>query len=474
MGYLDCPVGPMPPRLIGRRRRFSVTAPALEQLAAYLKAEDCPELVHAAIHGELPFDQHPDPRARRARSPASSTAHSASALAAIIFGLLATRDVPFINVDTHMLQLAGHSNFADRREEVPAICERVAALLVGPSVPPVEAVVVDICGLPERVAVVDGWTLHPVTDPVMPVEFPGYGSDLSDLHGRARCALLVHPDGITDRLREPDDGDRVLSLPLLVLNLGSRSAVRAVTAYRLVPGREVGYDRQRSASQYLPGEVARWHPHPGTPSYVRSSLVLDAYSSAALPGFMRELGKLLQLIRSEHAKSYRRLLDAADRFLTLSYHRFEPPPAHSHHSRPFMHASDAAARLAGCAELLLLAGQKTDLTRTLSQRAAILVGRGDDARIGIHELAVKMYAMRSAYVHVGSLKAADRVPVDDLRELVRQILIGWIVLTALHGPDLLRILDAALLSTSLRDREIEEPLRSFWSACDAPVVSIGA
>ncbi|THA79781.1 hypothetical protein [Streptomyces sp. A0592] len=77
------------------------------------------------------------------------------------------------------------------------------------------------------------------------------------------------------------------------------------------------------------------------------------------------------------------------------------------------------------------------------------------------------YSARSKYVHGEVLRGQEEseklAALRDLRLIVRQVVLRWLVLTPCDTEDLAPLLDAAAASTG-RERAIDEPLRAFFRA----------
>ncbi|MDT7847387.1 HEPN domain-containing protein [Streptomyces justiciae] len=85
----------------------------------------------------------------------------------------------------------------------------------------------------------------------------------------------------------------------------------------------------------------------------------------------------------------------------------------------------------------------------------------------VENMVQKAYSARSKYVHGDALKDQDEserlTDLRNLRLLVRQIVLRWLVLTPYDLGDLASLLDAAADGTG-REHAIDEPLRAFFSA----------
>lgn len=103
-----------------------------------------------------------------------------------------------------------------------------------------------------------------------------------------------------------------------------------------------------------------------------------------------------------------------------------------------------------------------DLRRRTSQRAAILIGINDAARLAVQDVVYSAYAVRNKIAHGDELDSLQlRTASEDMRKVLRTALIAGVAL----GPvdDLGTLCDRALLSHSILDDKIREPLKSVLS-----------
>ena len=111
----------------------------------------------------------------------------------------------------------------------------------------------------------------------------------------------------------------------------------------------------------------------------------------------------------------------------------------------------------------LLAGDDHDhgeLTRKVSQRAAILAGESDARRLEIEQLVRDAYSARSAYAHGGTPKKELDLP--ELRKVVRRCLLTRLVIGDPVGDcPLSKLADQALLAHEVLDRCIRQPFSEF-------------
>jgi hypothetical protein len=111
----------------------------------------------------------------------------------------------------------------------------------------------------------------------------------------------------------------------------------------------------------------------------------------------------------------------------------------------------------------LLAGDEpdhTELTRKVSQRAAILAGKDDAQRLEVERLVRGAYGTRSEYAHGTTPK--KEVDLPKLRRVVRRCLLARLVIGD-PTPDgaLRQVADQALLSHEVLERCVHQPLNEF-------------
>lgn len=104
---------------------------------------------------------------------------------------------------------------------------------------------------------------------------------------------------------------------------------------------------------------------------------------------------------------------------------------------------------------------KTELTRKMVQRAAVLAGANDEDRRSVAALIRDAYRARSSYAHGG--EPAD-IDLPGLRRVVRDCVLARLVLgDPTHtGETLTSLADAALLDHNVLAEQIRRPIREFW------------
>jgi hypothetical protein len=100
---------------------------------------------------------------------------------------------------------------------------------------------------------------------------------------------------------------------------------------------------------------------------------------------------------------------------------------------------------------------KGDLSRKVSQRAAVLLGADDDERVAVARTIATAYSVRSTVAHGSAVRKPDlEALVPTLYDYLRRTLCRLIIL----GPDFdpATECDTALLSVQARDERIHEPV----------------
>jgi len=110
--------------------------------------------------------------------------------------------------------------------------------------------------------------------------------------------------------------------------------------------------------------------------------------------------------------------------------------------------------------------EKTELTRKVSQRAAVLAGVDDQDRLAVEAAVRAAYGARSAYAH-GSEPADIDLPA--LRRVVRDCVLARLILgdPPAQGDSLAQLADIALLDQAALADHVRGPIGAFWAAVDA-------
>jgi hypothetical protein len=354
------------------------------------------------------------------------------------------------------------SSFEDRIPDCSAIARRVATHLAAVEPPHAEAVVVDVSGSLPRLDLGQGWILASYDDPIMPIEINESDRDLEHLHRHRKLAVLVRDNQPGSGLHSQADS-RSLSWPLAVLNLALERPVRALTAYRMIPGGALlHYENDLVfGTCFVPAEIARWDPRPDHIT-ARTWPPLGAGQRSAVARLARKLDRNIndgQLQRWQLAQFWH----VIDRLLTVSYHTSDRQlPEGEHEPLPFMDPTEATVQLvAGLEGLFDDEGVHSEITRRLAQRAAVLTARTALDRTAIRDRISRHYGIRSDRAH-GSSTSVKPADVPDLRDLVRRAVIGWAALAPSYGTKraMAKALDDALMSPTI-DRHITTLISDF-------------
>jgi Apea-like HEPN len=246
-------------------------------------------------------------------------------------------------------------------------------------------------------------------------------------------------------LRRPT---HLLWQPLLALSLFDNPVIQLWARYQLEPGRRI--DKLFDAVQwriFTPDGVTQID-QPDTGEFG------SGIDTPMLRRFLTELAPLLRReLRSKKAGT--RLQRCAEHFLTAG--------DHAHGEGEVLSELNAETVLHYVIALEgLLAGSDSigELTRKVSQRAAVLAGEDDAQRLEIEELVRDAYAARSKYAH-GSTPT-DELDLPRLRAVVRRCLLTRIVIgDPIRDVPLHVMADRALLSQEALERSIRQPFRDF-------------
>ncbi|MFH9888031.1 hypothetical protein ACH4OQ_38185 [Streptomyces luteogriseus] len=343
---------------------------------------------------------------------------------------------------------------------------RAFGSICGPQLPEWEYICVNVALDGAPCVDVGGWqlaTFDYATDPALPLTgAPGVGGDLLAprvLHEMYGFGLLRRALG-NDPVPVDDNGPRVLVWPLLALNLALEAPVVAGRRYLVEPGRRV-------LGPHLgwpdPSEVARWG-YTFAPGRPWPSYVINRTHESEVAAFCRAF---LAGVSRLDARRRDQLARAADHFLFVKCHVLGEAEGSAPASS--LHLSEAAFRLTAALECLLTGGDggRSDLSRKVQQRAAVLVGEDDDDRLQVRNTVGAGYAARSAYVHGDKEKESD---LQALQRVVCRVLVHWVVqathcaqLSGRHTgrEGLVNLLDDALLSGGLHQEHVAGPRDAF-------------
>ncbi len=355
------------------------------------------------------------------------------------------------------------------------LAAELAAYLAGPAVPVwdyaiIDADVADV----GRIPVVDGWELVTPTaaDLAGVVGVPSaarYVGRLSfnlDLYGGLAMLRRVDPEG------KPHGGfviywnlrpSHALWQPLLALSLFQNPVVHLWAQYDVEPGRRVDvlFDRVYTEP---------WTPDGVTEIEVvrRGDYEIDESNAPRLRRFLAHLAALLDRAIAQPAKPTKASRERAARLRRIAEHFLTAgEDAHGEGGVLSEFNADAVLHYVIALEAVLTGddSDKTDLTRKVVQRAAVLAGTSDDDRRAVAALVLDAYRARSSYAHGG--EPAD-VDLPGLRRVVRDWVLARLVIgdPTSTGETLASLADAALLDHELLAEHVRRPVGDFWDAAN--------
>jgi Apea-like HEPN len=151
-----------------------------------------------------------------------------------------------------------------------------------------------------------------------------------------------------------------------------------------------------------------------------------------------------------------RLQRCAEHFLIAGEHTYDEGEAVPGEE------DDAILHYVIALEVLLGGREGGDLTRKISQRAAILVGTNDAERLAIRRLVSDAYGARSKYAHGDDPSKIGKIDLAKLRRAVRHCILARLILgdPTQAGP-LHELADRALLSHRELQNQIRRPCDEF-------------
>ena len=285
--------------------------------------------------------------------------------------------------------------------------------------------------------------------------------------------VMFQLPGDPDVLESPDAGhpDRQLWQPLialslydhpLALRLHGNPILRVWAWYRIEPRRRTD-TLFESVPRTPDGET-------DIERLLTGAFQLDA--AEMLRRFLEELSPLLTAALSTQAekkagkakeRAANQLRRCAEHFLTASDAHREAEVSTQQNAYAVLHYVIA---LEG-----LLTGDdddRSDLTRKVSQRAAVLAGSNDAKRLEIGRLVREAYSARSAYAHGDKLDKIVKVDLAELRRVVRRCILTRLILgDPTPAGRLHELADRALLSHDELQSQIRHPFDEFtqrWQA----------
>jgi Apea-like HEPN len=382
--------------------------------------------------------------------------------------------------------------------DLPAVARDLAGYLADPPVDIWDYVLIDAIGaLQDPIPVVDGWELvTPSADELrmlLPLPSTAFDQDRPfdpDDYGELAMLRRVNRDagpqkGIAvplDFLESLDVGhperqlwqplialslyDHPLALKLydhpIALSLDGNPILRVWAWYRIEPRRRT--DKLFEAVPRTPD---------GETDIER--LLTGAFDLELAPmlRFLEELSPLLTAALSTQAenKAEKKAKEkAADQLRRCAEHFLTASDAHREGKVSPLQNADAVLHYAIALEVLLGDDDHSDLTRKVSQRAAVLAGANDDHRLTIEQLVRDAYSARSAYAHGGKRDKIAKVDLAKLRRVVCRCILTRLILgdpTRLILGDPIRaarlheLADRALLSHDELQSQIRHPFEEF-------------
>ncbi len=269
----------------------------------------------------------------------------------------------------------------------------------------------------------------------------------------------------------PDVGhpERLLWQPLIALSLYDNPFLRLWAWYRIEPRRRT--DTLFDSVPRTPGgetDIER---------FLTGAFDLDA--APMLRRFLEELSPLLTAALSTQAenKAEKKAKEkAADQLRRCAEHFLTATDAHREAELSPQQNADAVLHYVIALEGLLGDDDRSDLTRKVSQRAAVLTGGNDDNRLTIEQLVRDAYSARSEYTHSGKRDKIVKVDLAKLRRVVCRCILTRLILgdptrLILGDPTraarLYELADRALLSHDELQSQIRHPFDEFaqrWQA----------
>jgi hypothetical protein len=252
----------------------------------------------------------------------------------------------------------------------------------------------------------------------------------------------------------PDHPERLLWQPLTALSLYANPVLRSWAWYRIEP---------RRRTDKLFDSVERT-PDGKTDIERLLTWAFDEDAAPMLRRFLEELSPLLTAaLSTQGAKKVKEKAKerAANRLRRCAEHFLMAGNAHREGEVFPQQNADAVLHYVIALEGLLAGddSDRGDLTRKVSQRAAVLAGDNDADRLEIEQLVRAAYNARSAYAH-GS--EPSKINLADLRGVVRRCILTRLILGDPTPAGPLHVLaDRALLSHDELQSQIRRPFDEF-------------
>jgi hypothetical protein len=365
--------------------------------------------------------------------------------------------------------------------DLQAVASDLAGYLAGPATDIWDYAIFDGHGtLQDPIPVVDGWELvTPSADElrlVLPLpSTAAYQPDQPfDPDSYRRLVMLRHVvrDGTPQRgpalhwdylyslgLGRPQW--ELLWQSLTVLSLYANPVLRLWARYRIEPRRRTDklFDSVDWEIWSPDGEAEIETPRTG-------AFDLDAHDAPMLRRFLDALSPCLtaaldtqgtkKVKKRAKEEAANRLQRCAEHFLIAGEHTYDEGEAVPGEE------DDAILHYVIALEVLLGGREGGDLTRKISQRAAILVGTNDVERLAIRRLVCDAYKARSDYAHGNKPSMIGKIDLAKLRRVVRHCILARLILgdPTQVGP-LHELADRALLSHSELQNQIRRPFDEF-------------
>jgi hypothetical protein len=251
--------------------------------------------------------------------------------------------------------------------------------------------------------------------------------------------------------------------PLLPLMLWQRVVVRVEASWAVEPRRRIDVLHNNAHIDYLGEGDQEGHKRGAYGVYDEPDVAALAAFAAAVDGKVENIltpasGRQRTPVR------IRRLQRSAEHLVQASQRSFYvgEPRDDSERDEILLHYVIAIESL--------LATEKNELTRRVSQRAAALFPADDD-RLFVAKTVKDAYANRSRYAHGDATKEYN---IEQIREVALAVMLRWIVLQATTpDPDeLLNLLDLSLLSDAERRKVVVERQKEFFERLDTPMQSL--
>jgi Apea-like HEPN len=243
--------------------------------------------------------------------------------------------------------------------------------------------------------------------------------------------------------------------PLLLLSLFENPVLQLWARYQVEPGRRIDklFDDVEWEVRALDADTDFEQPRTG-----------DFGESANLPTLRRFLFELAPQMPEDPSHQANRQEDKPTARLRRSTEHLLTAGHRAHGEGEVLSELNAETVLHYVIALegLLAGGESdhSDLTRKVSQRAAILAGEDDAQRLEIEQLVRDAYGARSKYAHGDTPRQAIDLP--KLRRVVRRCLLVRLVIgDPVAEVPLHKVADQALLSHEMQEHCIRQPVDEF-------------